>query len=88
MLSLLPILHSHGAIISRHLTCDVTHIVTTSCNTLRHSMIERRIRELRLLSNYRHEKRIVSPKWIYDCLKEKKLLIPSTRAKHFVQLTS
>lgn len=88
MLSLLPILHSHGAVISRDLTCEVTHVVTTSSNPQRHSLIERRLRDLRFFENYRHEKRIVSPKWVYDCLKEKKLLVPSTRSQHFVQLTN
>lgn len=88
MLSLLPILHSHGAIISRNLNCEVTHVLTTLSNKSRHSLIETRLRELRLHQNYRHEKRVVSPKWIFDCLNEKKLLIPSTRSHHFIQLTS
>jgi hypothetical protein len=43
MLTLLPLLHSHGAIISRDLNCDVTHVVVSSMNSLRHGMIEVRI---------------------------------------------
>jgi hypothetical protein len=40
MMSLLPLLHSHGAIVSRDLSCAVTHVVVSPTNTLRHSMIE------------------------------------------------
>jgi hypothetical protein len=43
MLTLLPLLHSHGAIISRDLNCDVTHVVVSATNPLRHAMIEVRL---------------------------------------------
>jgi hypothetical protein len=56
-----------GAVISPNLHCGVTHIVVDPTDASRFSLIRERQRELRALSQYRHELHVVNIEWAEYC---------------------
>lgn len=96
LLCLIPRLLCRGARLTRHLSCEVTHvIVNASCQSrfaliqvlpiiltwipyiYLNELLQRRLRDLRFLSSYRHEKRVVGEEWVNLCIAENRLVSPS-----------
>jgi len=77
--SVIPELILHGAQISPSLSDHVTHVVVDFENNYcvrRERALQARLRELRMTSEYRYEKRIVNVEWVADCLALREIVIP------------
>jgi hypothetical protein len=69
-------LRLHGAELSRELSVHVTHVVAGDMEEDDRRHLKDQVRHLRYDPTFKFEKRIVSTKWVDDCLESGNLIIP------------